>query len=553
MRNLGLVRYFRALILLAALAAATVAMSGVASAAAAPRCTVVGTPGPDVLHGTARADVICGLGGNDVIRGAAGNDILRGGAGDDRLAGGPGDDLLLGDAGGDILDGGSGRNLLRGGAGSNTCVPEARCAVTSTARASSGNPAASPDPGEPPPAPTFPSPFPPSEPPPCTVGCLPAGPSQDVIPPTFEWLEMTRSVELGNGGGSIDLLVSAWDGSGDIASVTVNIAAPDGSPWSSIALQRSDEFDWHGSIPIAGGTPTGVYSVTSVEVVDAAGNVTTVDHEALSEDWRGDEFSLYEGPDTEPPSIEGLTISPQAVDTSAGPAEIDVSAQVTDSGSGLKQIWVTLLFPNHSPPYTDGTSHPTRLRSGTQADGIQEATFELPRWAYPGDYAISEIQLEDFAGNLVQLGRAELEALGFPLDVEQVGPGDTAPPEIVSASLTPATIPAAGGTVEAFVHVRDDLSGFGQWPDTGFSDVYLGFEWPGDPATTETTGRVQELVSGTPLDGVWRLVTTFGPSAPAGQYPVGYIGAYDLAANGGPVHRGELEARGWHLSFTKLP
>jgi hypothetical protein len=548
MKNLRLVRFFRATIVLIALAGFAAVAIPTSAVAAAPHCTVVGTPGPDVLHGTPGADVICGLGGNDVIRGAAGNDILRGGAGNDRLDGGPGNDLLLGEAGRDILDGGPGRNLLRGGPGDNTCMPGAHdCGGDSKARASSGVRAASSYPG----GPT--APFPSTEPPPCTVECPPTGPPPDVIPPTFDWLEMTPSVELGNGGGTVDLLVSAWDASGDIVSVTVNIAAPDGSPWRSIALERSDVFDWTGSVAIAEGTPTGVYAVESVEVVDGTGNSTAIDHEVLSEDWRGDEFSVYEGIDTEPPSIEGLTISPQTVDTSAGPAQIAVSGRVTDAGSGLKQVWVSLLFPNHLPPYTDGTSHLTRLVSGTQDDGLQEATFELPHWAYPGDYAISEIQLEDFAGNMAQLWRPELEARGFPLDVDEVGAGDATPPEIISASLTPATIPAAGGTVEAFVHVRDDLTGFGQWPDRGFSDVYLGFDWPGDPATTETTGLGPELVSGTPLDGTWKLVTTFAASAPAGQYTVSDIGAYDLAANGGPLRREELEARGWHLGFTKLP
>ena len=40
------------------------------------RCTIVGTPGNDVLTGTSHNDVICGLGGNDTINGLGGNDVL---------------------------------------------------------------------------------------------------------------------------------------------------------------------------------------------------------------------------------------------------------------------------------------------------------------------------------------------------------------------------------------------------------------------------------------------------------------------------------------------
>jgi hypothetical protein len=81
------------------------------------RCTVVGTPGDDVLVGTPGRDVICGLGGNDRLLGAAGKDVLAGGGGEDRLGGGDGGDLLFGGSGGDRLAGGSGNDRLHGGNG----------------------------------------------------------------------------------------------------------------------------------------------------------------------------------------------------------------------------------------------------------------------------------------------------------------------------------------------------------------------------------------------------------------------------------------------------
>ncbi|HUF76948.1 MAG TPA: calcium-binding protein, partial [Longimicrobiales bacterium] len=94
------------------------------------RCTIVGTPGPDVLRGTSRRDVLCGLGGDDVLLGLGagdvllggdGNDRLVGGAGPDRLFGGCGNDLLLGGPGNDLLDDSEGRNVFRGGPGSDRC------------------------------------------------------------------------------------------------------------------------------------------------------------------------------------------------------------------------------------------------------------------------------------------------------------------------------------------------------------------------------------------------------------------------------------------------
>src|SRR5690349_7087303 len=67
------------------------------------RCTVVGTPGGDVLVAKAKGDVLCGLGGDDILVGGAGAEVLDGGAGDDVLRGGTGADLLIGGRGVDTV------------------------------------------------------------------------------------------------------------------------------------------------------------------------------------------------------------------------------------------------------------------------------------------------------------------------------------------------------------------------------------------------------------------------------------------------------------------
>jgi hypothetical protein len=80
-------------------------------------CTIIGTPGDDVLEGTPKADVICGLGGDDRILGGAGDDVIRGGEGNDRISGGAGRDRVRGNAGKDRIRGGARRDQLVGGGG----------------------------------------------------------------------------------------------------------------------------------------------------------------------------------------------------------------------------------------------------------------------------------------------------------------------------------------------------------------------------------------------------------------------------------------------------
>ena len=92
---------------------------GATPADAAPRCTITGTSGDDVLVGGPGDDVICGRAGQDRIFGGGGTDVLRGGPDDDELAGGPGADLLRGGGGADELAGGSGADELHGGYGAD--------------------------------------------------------------------------------------------------------------------------------------------------------------------------------------------------------------------------------------------------------------------------------------------------------------------------------------------------------------------------------------------------------------------------------------------------
>jgi Ca2+-binding RTX toxin-like protein len=95
-------------------------------------CRIVGTEGPDVLHGD-WSRVVLGLGGDDTLYaddtgyyfqantlyGGAGNDTLYGGHGDDTLYGGPGDDVIDAGLGSDVINGGAGHDHIDAGRGAD--------------------------------------------------------------------------------------------------------------------------------------------------------------------------------------------------------------------------------------------------------------------------------------------------------------------------------------------------------------------------------------------------------------------------------------------------
>jgi hypothetical protein len=89
-------------------------------------CTIVGTPGPDVLRGSPDGDLVCGLEGSDVVYGLGGADILIGGAGRDVLEGGAGDDRLDAGLDADRLTGGAGADTFLGGPGNDMLLARDR-------------------------------------------------------------------------------------------------------------------------------------------------------------------------------------------------------------------------------------------------------------------------------------------------------------------------------------------------------------------------------------------------------------------------------------------
>lgn len=105
---------------LAVLLPSTAALAAPVAAPPAPKCTITGSAGSDILNGTAGNDVICGLAGNDRINGLGGNDTIIGGTGNDTITGGPGTDTINAGTGNDMVNAGTGNDTIAGEAGNDT-------------------------------------------------------------------------------------------------------------------------------------------------------------------------------------------------------------------------------------------------------------------------------------------------------------------------------------------------------------------------------------------------------------------------------------------------
>lgn len=500
------------------LAAALIALP--ASAAAATPCTITGSPGADLLRGTKRADVICARGGADEVFGHGGADVIRGGRGADVIRGGQGADHLL------------------GGAGRDTCLDKRATYAGCERRARHDRR-----------RPRLPH-------------CCVALPS----PPTIEAADVTAPVVRGvyfhepfvdtSSESSIELWIEAEEHQSGIGPVEVELEGPDGL-WRKLTFESEYPYAGAGtSVEVPSSTPAGKYRVSSLELADRAGNLVSFDAAALAEAGFDAEFDVFSGPDEEGPQLTSYTLTPETLDTSAGPGSALFTISATDDLSGVEDAAVLIRLPDSAPfvCFPCGHRAPSHLVEGTIYDGVWEEELPLPQFAAPGTYSVSALVLYDRAGNRTDYGPEELKDLGYPVEFTQTGAGDTEPPEVLDFWMNPGTLQTSSGnqTIQFFIHVTDDLSGVGETADSNFERLRVDIQPPHASEWWLTDGGMTQI-SGTELDGIWRFEYILPVDAEVGTWTIPAIEATDHAGNETLLQGKELKATGWDLTFENLP
>lgn len=387
-------------------------------------------------------------------------------------------------------------------------------------------------------------PAPQLSPPPQICGVFTRPP--DECPPSLRGLSVSPgSADLDLGPVEPTVTVHAQDES-PIASVQARLRGPAGFT-RTISLTAKDqlEYEYVGSTILGGAATLGTYWIDQVVLADSAGNSIVLDEVALTSGEFGGrhEIELYDGPDTEGPVVENLTISPASVDTSGGPKTVTMTIHATDSLSGVESIGGGFTMPNTPGNRAYGFAMP-RVR-GKAPNGEWEIQIQLPRHAAPGLWKLDNLHLHDNAGNSTHYyDPEELDSLPFPQSFTQIGPGDTTPPQILSLSIEETD---HGGRPAVYfkVHVTDDLAGI----EVG-NCVWIEARSVAQPSfELVVTSPIQ--VSGDALGGVLQVGTLFPDDAPTGTYAIESIEACDLTWNVAKLSGAALEAKGWDLTFEK--
>jgi hypothetical protein len=116
---------------------------------------------------------------------------------------------------------------------------------------------------------------------------------------------------------------------------------------------------------------------------------------------------LGSDPDPIPPTVHGVSVTPDTVDTLPGATSVTITGQAEDSGSGVAMLAFRLrpaTIDNDTPILGSGST----LIAGTTADGTWSGTIQLPQGVPPGTYYLQVFAYDEDGNSAIYMGN------GFP-------------------------------------------------------------------------------------------------------------------------------------------
>jgi Ca2+-binding RTX toxin-like protein len=244
----------------------------------------------------------------------------------------------------------------------------------------------------------------------------------DTTPPALSSLTFPATVNVSGGSKAITFAATGTDNATGVADVRVHFDKDltTGAATGGLVDISGNTDSWaDGSSSIAQTIPTsakpGVYTVTSVDVFDGAGNQSTYTNAQLQAAHFSTTLTISSNSqDTTPPNLLTLTF-PTSVDLSNGEKFMDWFATAQDgSGIGSLTVWF-----DHDIGFDFGSIalYPGFILDGTTgdswADGASSGRLTLPTSDAFDVVMIDHIDLYDTLGNLHTYTTGDLPGLGI--------------------------------------------------------------------------------------------------------------------------------------------
>jgi hypothetical protein len=343
--------------------------------------------------------------------------------------------------------------------------------------------------------------------------CL--GSSDNTRPLVQEVTFSPDSVDVSEAPQQVEVSLQITDGGAPgqatgVSSAWADLSRPGGAGSVPLRFEHTDANTWSTVVTVPRYAPAGEWRISSAHAADDAGN--GYDEESPSVSYAEHDLSgaltvsSSPSPDTEAPEATALRIGTDRVDTRRRAADVPVTVEATDSGSGVAEVAVQAHRGGH------------HVIASLAPGGAGEltGTLHIPTWVGTGSWKVDLVQVRDNLGNIHNYRRQGLQRLG-DTTFEVVSRSDRAAPTLGPVGTRPDHVDVRTTDQRVVITAR-------------LSDRRSGVR----TATAYVTphGVPMTRIAGTPKHGTWRGSVRLTPcSRPLRDRSWVTVNAYDSAGN----------------------
>ena len=386
----------------------------------------------------------------------------------------------------------------------------------------------------------------------CSVGTARAQVSDTSPPHLTAFSFAPNAVDVTNGPQNVTVTATVTDNLAGTCCVWVQFVSPSGTqrqPLNFAFLSRisGDALNgvYRATFQMPQFSEAGTWKISSVQLRDNTGNHSVLTAANLLSLGLPIDLAVTSVPDTMPPGIANIALSPAIIDTSAGPQDVTFDLNLTDDVSGVHdQISMAVISPSgRQQQFLFGSDF--TMTSGDALNGVWQVTRSIPRYSEAGLWSIQYVQLLDLAGNQTFFDTADLQALGVTTSFTVVSaPTDTTLPQVTGLTFAPVVFDTSAGSrnVTMTMTATDDLSGVMQF--------CVFFRSPSGGQSNAGCGGSFQLIAGTPLNGTWQATAFFPQYSEGGTWTVSSFWLQDAVTHFRFLSGADLVSRGLANQLT---
>jgi hypothetical protein len=282
--------------------------------------------------------------------------------------------------------------------------------------------------------------------------------ARDTVSPKLTVLEFSPAqIDTSAGPAEVKVTYTATDDLAGVNYIELSFVSPSGAARRGGSAKFRATLSESNSMTVTfpPHSEPGEWSLSSVFLADAAGNTLVLNADGVVKLGFRTALDVKSATDTTPPSLTGLHFAPDAIDSSQGPAVVQVDFTATDDRSGVNYIELGFLSPSGS----------IRQAGSARFDPAQSVsrsmTVTFPRFSEAGQWTLNSVFLADAAGNTLVLDAEGVQRAGIRAKLEMKTTPDTIPPSLTSLRFDPEAIDTRRGpaSVKVDFTATDDLSG----------------------------------------------------------------------------------------------